>query len=162
VAVCSGHCLKVPGSKPQHRVKPTTLPADLSALEAGHPGKEFMKILSMDPAKAHAVGIYGSQAFTLTHIAAGNARLSHAVLAPGGCIGRHPATQQQLLLVIDGDGEVSGDNGVFHPLAAGQAALWQPGEEHETRSEMGLTAVIFEGEIERLSEQLEETSPDVL
>jgi hypothetical protein len=117
-----------------------------------------MKVLSMKSAKAHAVETYGSQAFTLSHIAAGNARLSHAVLAPGGCIGRHPATQQQLLLVIEGVGEVSGDSGVFHPLAAGQAALWQPGEEHETRSEAGLTALIFEGEIERLSEQLQETS----
>lgn len=114
-----------------------------------------MKVLFMEPAKAHAVETYGSQAFTLTHIAAGKARLSHAVLAPGGCIGRHPATQQQLLLVIEGGGEVSGDNGVFHPIAAGQAALWQPGEEHETRSEGGLTALIFEGEIEKFSEQLQ-------
>jgi len=117
-----------------------------------------MKILGIDTAKAHAVEAYGSRAFALTHIAAGRARLSHAVLALGGCIGRHPASQQQLLLVIDGDGEVSGDDGVFHPIAAGQAALWQQGEEHETRSEAGLAALIFEGEIEKLSEQLQETS----
>ena len=113
-----------------------------------------MKILTIDPAKAHDVDAYGSQGFTLTHIAAGNARLSHAVLAPGGRIGRHPASQRQLLLVIDGEGEVSGEDGVFHPIAAGQAALWQPGEEHETRSEAGLTVMIFEGKIEILIEQI--------
>lgn len=113
-----------------------------------------MKILTMDPTKAHDVDAYGSQGFSLTHIAAGNARLSHAVLAPGGRIGRHPASQQQLLLIVEGEGEVSGNDGGSRPIAAGQAALWQPGEEHETRSETGLTALIFEGEMERLSEQL--------
>jgi len=118
-----------------------------------------MKILTIDPAKAHDVDAYGSQDFALTHIAAGNARLSHAVLAPGSRIGRHPASQQQLLLLIDGEGEVSGDDGVFHPIAAGQAALWQPGEEHETRTKTGLTAMIFEGEIEELSEQLQQAEP---
>ncbi len=113
-----------------------------------------MKILTIDPAKAHAGEAYGSQGFALTHIAAGQARLSHAVLAPGGRIGRHPATQEQLLLLIDGQGEVCGVDGVFQTITAGQAALWQPGEEHETRTETGLTAMLFEGEIERISEQL--------
>jgi quercetin dioxygenase-like cupin family protein len=115
-----------------------------------------MKILTIDPARAHEVDAYGSQGFALTHIAAGNVRLSHAVLAPGGRIGRHPASQQQLLLVIDGGGEVSGEDGVFHPITAGQAALWQAGEEHETRSEAGLTAMISEGEVEKLSGQLQQ------
>ena len=115
-----------------------------------------MKILTIDPTKAHAVEAYGSQGFALTHIAAGQARLSHAVLAPGGRIGRHPASQQQLLLVIDGQGEVSGTDGVFQTITAGQAALWQPGEEHETRTETGLTVMLFEGEIEKISQQLQQ------
>jgi threonine synthase len=34
VAVCTGHGLKDPGSEPQQRVEATTLPAELSALEA--------------------------------------------------------------------------------------------------------------------------------
>lgn len=117
-----------------------------------------MKILTIDPGKAHDIEAYGSQGFALTHIVVGQARLSHAVLAPGGHIGRHQASQQQLFLVIDGEGEVSGDDGVFHAISAGQAALWQVGEEHETRTETGLTATLFEGEIEKISQQLQQIS----
>ena len=67
-------------------------------------------------------------------------------VAPGGRIVRHPAAYPQLLAVIDGAGEVSGADGIFQPIAAGEAAYWEQGEEHETRSEQGLAALILEGE----------------
>jgi hypothetical protein len=41
---------------------------------------------------------------------------------------------------------VSGADGVLAPVAAGQAVFWEQGEEHETRSAEGLTALILEGE----------------
>jgi quercetin dioxygenase-like cupin family protein len=67
-------------------------------------------------------------------------------VAPGGRIGRHPATYPQILAVLDGSGEVSGPTGVDEPIGAGEAVFWKEGEEHETKTEAGLTALIIEGE----------------
>jgi quercetin dioxygenase-like cupin family protein len=67
-------------------------------------------------------------------------------VAPGGRIVRHPATVPQILAVLDGSGEVSGADGVDVPIEAGEAVFWRGGEEHETRSAGGLTALIIEGE----------------
>ena len=67
-------------------------------------------------------------------------------VAPGGRLARHPATLPQILAVLEGSGEVSGEDGVAEPIAAGEAVFWSQGEEHETRSESGLTALIIEGE----------------
>ena len=66
-------------------------------------------------------------------------------LGPGGRIGRHPATGQQVFAVIHGQGLVSGNDGVEQPIRAGEAAVWLPGEEHEARTGSGLTAVVTEG-----------------
>jgi quercetin dioxygenase-like cupin family protein len=67
-------------------------------------------------------------------------------LAPGGRIGRHPATYPQLLAVLEGSGEVSGADGVEAPIRAGEAVFWAAGEQHETKAAAGLTALIIEGE----------------
>jgi GrpB-like predicted nucleotidyltransferase (UPF0157 family) len=66
-------------------------------------------------------------------------------LAPDGLIGRHPTGIQQLFAVITGVAEVSGTDGRFHRIGPGYAALWSPGEEHETRSVPGCTAICIEG-----------------
>lgn len=66
-------------------------------------------------------------------------------VAPGGRLLRHPATFPQILAVLEGSGEVSGADGVDEPIAAGEAVFWSEGEEHETKSEGGLTALIVEG-----------------
>jgi quercetin dioxygenase-like cupin family protein len=67
-------------------------------------------------------------------------------VAPTGAIARHPATFPQILAVLEGSGRVSGADGEFHPITAGEAVFWSQGEEHETRSETGLTALILEAE----------------
>jgi quercetin dioxygenase-like cupin family protein len=67
-------------------------------------------------------------------------------IAPGGRIARHPATHPQVLAVLAGSGNVSGPNGVHEPIEAGEAVFWQAGEEHETKSADGLTALIIEGD----------------
>jgi quercetin dioxygenase-like cupin family protein len=65
---------------------------------------------------------------------------------PGGRLRRHPSTYPQILAVLEGSGEVSGANGVDEPIGAGEAVFWHEGEDHETKSEAGLTALIIEGE----------------
>jgi quercetin dioxygenase-like cupin family protein len=67
-------------------------------------------------------------------------------VAPGGRIARHPATYPQILAVLDGSGAVSGRDGVEEPIGVGEAVFWHVGEEHETSSAAGLTALIVEGE----------------
>ena len=67
-------------------------------------------------------------------------------VAPNGRIARHPATFPQILAVLEGAGRVSGGDGVFQPIAAGEAVFWTAGEEHETQTDTGLTALILEAE----------------
>ena len=64
----------------------------------------------------------------------------------GGAIARHPATVPQILAVLEGAGHVSGADGEFAPIAAGEAVFWEAGEDHETVSDGGLTALVLEGE----------------
>jgi quercetin dioxygenase-like cupin family protein len=65
---------------------------------------------------------------------------------PGGRLRRHPATYPQILAVLEGSGEVSGTDGVDEAIEAGEAVFWHEGEEHEMKSDVGLTALIIEGE----------------
>ena len=67
-------------------------------------------------------------------------------VAPGGRLARHPATYPQILAVLEGSGEVSGADGIDEAIEAGEAVFWRAGEEHETKSALGLTALIVEGE----------------
>jgi quercetin dioxygenase-like cupin family protein len=67
-------------------------------------------------------------------------------VAAGGRIVRHPASYPQILAVLDGSGKVSGPSGFEEPIEAGEAIFWQAGEEHETQTADGLTALIIEGD----------------
>lgn len=50
----------------------------------------------------------------------------------------------QILAVIEGSGTVSGADGDVEPIAAGEAVFWEQGEEHETNSAEGMTALVLE------------------
>jgi quercetin dioxygenase-like cupin family protein len=67
-------------------------------------------------------------------------------IGPGGVVGRHPAASPQLFVVVRGDGWVSGADGEREEIVAGQAVLWEPGEEHESGSYAGMTALVVEAE----------------
>jgi quercetin dioxygenase-like cupin family protein len=66
--------------------------------------------------------------------------------APGGRLLRHPGTYPQIMAVLEGSGEVSGADGVIEAIEAGEAVFLHEAEEHEMKSELGLTALIIEGE----------------
>src|SRR6058998_905422 len=78
----------------------------------------------------------------LTSPLAAGAPLQAAVfrVAAGGRIERHPATVPQILAVLEGRGRVSGPDGEFEPIEAGEAVFWDEGEEHEMETDVGLTA----------------------
>ena len=94
------------------------------------------------------IGHYGSRGFTHFRLARvdGAAVLSCVEFAPGGVIGRHPAAAPQLLAVVEGSGHVSGADGRERPIRAGEAAQWDEGEEHETRTDTGLVAIVVESD----------------
>ena len=51
-----------------------------------------------------------------------------------------------LFAVVAGSGWVSGAEGGREPIRAGEAVLWEPGEEHESGSEDGMTVLVVEAE----------------
>ena len=77
---------------------------------------------------------------------AGNAHVVVIEVAPGGIVGRHPAGAGQLFAVVRGSGWVGGDDGERSPISVGEAVLWEPGEEHESGSTDGMTALVVEAE----------------
>ena len=64
-------------------------------------------------------------------------------IAPGGRIVGNPGPCPQLLAVLDGAGEVSGQAGACTAVAG---VFLEEHEEHEVRSEPGLTILILQGE----------------
>jgi quercetin dioxygenase-like cupin family protein len=72
---------------------------------------------------------------------------AHAVvieIGPGGIVARHPAVVPQLFVVVSGTGWVSGADGECEAIGAGEAVLWEQGEEHESGSDEGMTALVLE------------------
>ena len=67
-------------------------------------------------------------------------------VAPGGVIGRHPTGSAQLFTVVAGSGWVSGADGERSSIAAGEAVAWDAGEEHESGTDDGMTAIVVEAE----------------
>src|SRR3954462_9592520 len=93
------------------------------------------------PPEAH-----GSSGFSISPLSSSLGASFQAVvrLEPGGRIGRHPTVASQLLAIVAGSGTVSGDDGVEHAVGIGDAAVWDAGERHETRTDDGLTAIVIE------------------
>jgi quercetin dioxygenase-like cupin family protein len=67
-------------------------------------------------------------------------------VGPGGVVGRHPTGSHQLFAVVSGSGWVSGMDGEREPVAPGDLVVWEPGEEHESGSDEGMTALVIEAE----------------
>lgn len=108
-----------------------------------------MRILDLAALPRRPIEAHGSRGFSVGAFGLGaDTHLVAVSLAPGGVIGRHPAVGRQLLVVLSGDAEVIGSDGTSSALSPGQAAVWEPGESHETRSRGGLSAMIVEGDLD--------------
>jgi quercetin dioxygenase-like cupin family protein len=77
---------------------------------------------------------------------AGDAHVVVIEIGPGGVVARHPAGGAQLFSVVRGSGWVSGGDGQRESIEAGEAVLWEPGEEHESGSDEGMTVLVVEAE----------------
>jgi quercetin dioxygenase-like cupin family protein len=78
---------------------------------------------------------------------AGNAHVVVIEVGPEGVVARHPAVGAQLFAVVRGSGWVGGGDGQRESIEAGEAVLWEPGEEHESGSEEGMTVLVVEAEL---------------
>ncbi|MGD6854964.1 cupin domain-containing protein [Bacillus infantis] len=79
--------------------------------------------------------------------------LSREITVTVGCmhlkedsvLGMHPAVCPQLFLIVSGEGWVRSADGKRIAVDPGTAIFWEDGEEHESGSALGMTAVIIEG-----------------
>ena len=67
-------------------------------------------------------------------------------LEGNGIIGYHQAVIPQLLLIVNGEGFVRGENKEFIKVQSGDAVFWEKNEWHETKTNIGLTAIVIESE----------------
>jgi hypothetical protein len=90
---------------------------------------------------------HGSVGLVATRVAEtqGSAGISCLTVGPGGVIGTHPATGDQLFILIAGDGWVAGADGARVPISAGSGVRWDAGEVHTSGTEAGFTAIAVEG-----------------
>lgn len=86
---------------------------------------------------------YESTAARVRRLAA-EAHVAVVEIRPGGAVGRHPAASRQLFAVARGSGWVAGGGGTRAPIEAGQAVLWEEGEDHESGSDDGMLAIVVE------------------
>ena len=108
-----------------------------------------MRVIRLDAVPRRGIESPGSAGLTVGALGiTADAHLVVVRLRPRGVIGRHPAAARQLLAVVSGDATVSGHDGVTVEIGPGQAAVWEPNEPHETRSEHGLTALVVEGDLD--------------
>lgn len=108
-----------------------------------------MRIVRFEDVPRRRIEAHGSTGFDLGALGiTADAALVVVRLAPGGRIGRHPAAGRQLLVLLTGDARVAGHDDAPVDLAPGEAAVWEPGEPHETRSVRGLTALVIEGDLD--------------
>ncbi|HZC06681.1 MAG TPA: hypothetical protein VE338_13680 [Ktedonobacterales bacterium] len=107
-----------------------------------------MRRYAFDADAGRPITDFGSVGLIITPImrGAGAVQVVAMWLAPDGAIGRHPASGGQLFLVTQGEGWVEGGDGLRREIHAGQAASWDDGESHAAGSDMGMAALVIEGD----------------
>jgi quercetin dioxygenase-like cupin family protein len=107
-----------------------------------------MKQYRLSRERSRKIEVFNSQKVTLNPIM----RMEHPAqvilmdFEPGGILGMHPATCDQLFLIVEGEGWVRTSETEKIPLRAGESAFWTKGEEHESGTEKGMKVMIFEGD----------------
>lgn len=107
-----------------------------------------MKIYHISSGTSTEVTLYDSKQSIYTRLFQSGGPVHAGLMRVGrdGVIGKHKAPCRQLFLVCEGSGWVTGSDQNEYRVEAGHLILWEENEEHETRTDIGLTALIFEGE----------------
>ena len=107
-----------------------------------------MKLFRFDPEVGKSMDAYGSSGFGITKLVRvfEETDIKCAHLSPGGLIGYHQTTKDQLFVVVQGEGWVRGETPESrYPIKSGQAAFWVEGEWHESGTDMGMVVILIEG-----------------
>lgn len=108
-------------------------------------GQGSVQMLDFGEPAGRAVSAHGSVGLTAQALVRSDSvAVTVLRVAAGGEIGRHPAVGDQLFTVVSGRGAVQGGDGVWHDIGAGQAAVWRAGEEHVTRADEDIVALVIE------------------
>jgi len=112
-----------------------------------------LKIYRFDANVGRSIGNFGSN-FIFSRVIRFNAeaRVSCFHLDPSGLVGYHQAVTPQLFLVVGGNGWVRDETSGKVPISLGSAAFWDKDEWHEAGSNIGLIALVIEGELPDSSE----------
>jgi mannose-6-phosphate isomerase-like protein (cupin superfamily) len=107
-----------------------------------------MRLIDFRSTNARPIDGYESREAAIAPVAEtdGAGHIGCMYLGPNGVLGRHPAVVAQLFCVLSGEGTVSGGDEIAFLIQAGQAALWEPGEEHEASTRSGMVVMIIEVE----------------
>ena len=125
--------------------RPTVLPARLPTEPLDRPAPT-VRIVTFASDGGRRVEQFDSDFVLVPLSHPGDVCMASAMfLDAGGVIGRHEATMPQLLCVVAGSGFVSGSDGVEVPIGPFEAAFWEAGEVHMTRTETGMTTITLEG-----------------
>lgn len=105
-----------------------------------------MQILTFGRDAAAESPAHGSVGLALSRVARieGRTQISVVHLGAGGELGAHPATVNQLFMVVAGQGWVSGGGSERQPIQPGRAAFWPANEVVAAGTETGLIAVVVE------------------
>ncbi len=106
-----------------------------------------MQLFRFGRATAHPIDSYNSvnsRVIPLAHLGA-ECHVNCIYLEAGGAVGLHPAVENQLFLVVEGEGEVLGESGEWVAILKSEGAFWRAGEAHESRTDSGMTAIAIEG-----------------
>lgn len=68
------------------------------------------------------------------------------LLEENGIIGFQQVAISQLLLIVSGIGYVRGEKNEWFQVRSGEALYWDKEEWHETKTNIGLTAIVIESE----------------
>jgi quercetin dioxygenase-like cupin family protein len=107
-----------------------------------------MQIYCFDPKTAASIQQHDSRKAAICHVAntAANARIAFIYLEAGGLVGYHQAAIDQLFLIVEGSGWVTGADRRKETITSGRAAFWKRGEWHESGSDTGMMVVVVEAE----------------
>lgn len=106
-----------------------------------------MRIFRFDRDVTKQITQYDSQSLFMARIVQLNGQTSVNCmhLEPGGVVGFHQASSNQLFMIVQGSGWVRGEDERRIPLEAGQAAFWETGEWHESGAGDGMLVIVIEG-----------------
>ena len=117
-----------------------------------------MRRFRFDAQTGRAITEYGSDNVIMSPIARpqGHTNIGYFYVAPGGVVGYHQSSSDQLFLVVTGEGWIRGESSERQPIRVGQAAFWDEGEWHESGSETGMTVIIVESDSLELTQFMPE------